>query len=196
MDDELQLSILVIDANPVRAAILEAGLVAAGYGRVMMIHSLSNLVTRIKLLAPDVILIDLENPDRDTLENMYQVTREIRRPIAVFVDQSDRGMVRKAIEAGVSAYVVDGLTKERVQPIVETAISRFQAFDRLRQERDAARNALEERKIIERAKGLFMEKRGLSEQEAYHAMRKAAMRDNRKLVDVALGLITALQMDL
>lgn len=196
VEDLQDIKILVMDANPQRAAILEQGLVEAGYGRVMSIHSLSNLASRIALLQPDVLLIDLGNPDRDTLEGLYRVTREVRRPIAVFVDHSDRAMIEQAIEAGVSTYVVDGLRKERVRPIVEMAISRFNAFEKLRRERDDALSALEDRKVIEKAKGLLMKQRGLSEEQAYHAMRKAAMRENRKLAEIARVLITAFQLDI
>ncbi|MEG3640991.1 ANTAR domain-containing response regulator [Magnetococcus sp. PR-3] len=196
MSDDCPINILVIDEDPDRAAILEQGLVEGDYARVMLIHNLTNLEGRIAALEPDVILINLENPDRDTLENMYQVSRSVARPIAMFVDQYEPGRMEEAIEAGVSAYVVDGLKKERVGPIVEMAISRFRMFDRLRKERDDARNALQERKRIERAKGLLMERKGISEEQAYHAMRKAAMQENRKLVEIADSLITALQMDI
>ncbi|MBF0309498.1 MAG: ANTAR domain-containing protein [Magnetococcales bacterium] len=195
-DESRDIAILVIDANPERAAILEQGLVEAGYGRVMLIRSLANLGHRIRLLDPEVILIDLENPDRDTLESVCQLSREVCRPIALFVDRSDRTMMTQAIEAGVSSYVVDGLRKERVQPIVELAISRFRAYGKLRRERDEAVAALADRKLIDRAKGLLMKQRGLSEEEAYHAMRKAAMRENRKLVEIARVLIAAFQLDL
>ena len=190
------LNILVIDANPDRAAILEQGLVEAGYARVMTIHSMTNLTERVQALAPDVVIIDLANPDRDTLENMFQVTRAVRRPIVLFVDQSDNTAIAAAIEAGVSAYVVDGLRKDRVRPIVEIAISRFAAFDRMRRERDAAVTQLAERKMIEKAKGLLMEKRQMSENEAYTALRQAAMRQNRRMVDIAGSVIIAFEMEL
>ncbi|KAF0118327.1 MAG: response regulator NasT [Rhodospirillaceae bacterium] len=190
------LNILVIDANPDRAAILEQGLVEAGYARVMTIHSMTNLTERVQALAPDVVIIDLANPDRDTLENMFQVTRAVRRPIVLFVDQSDNTTIAAAIEAGVSAYVVDGLRKDRVRPIVEIAISRFAAFDRMRRERDAAVTQLAERKVIEKAKGLLMEKRQMSENEAYTALRQAAMRQNRRMVDIAGSVIIAFEMEL
>ncbi|WP_130471223.1 ANTAR domain-containing response regulator [Candidatus Magnetaquicoccus inordinatus] len=189
------LTILVIDTDAERAAILEQGLVEAGYPRVMTIRSFSRLASRIALLQPDLILIDLGNPDRDTLEGLYQVTQSLQRPIVVFVDQSDRNMIERAIEAGVSSYVVDGLRKERVRPIVEMAIARFNSFEKLRRQRDEAILALEDRKLIERAKGLLMKQRNLTEEQAYHAMRKAAMRENRKLAEIARILLTALQLD-
>jgi len=190
------LNILVIDDNADRAAILEQGLVEAGYARVMTIRSMANLTQRVQALAPDVVIIDLANPDRDTLESMFQVSREVRRPIAMFVDQSDSASITASIEAGVSAYVVDGLKKERVRPIVEMAVGRFAAFDKLRRERDEAVSQLAERKVIEKAKGLLMQKRGMAENDAHAALRQAAMRQNRKMVEIAQSVITAFEMEL
>lgn len=194
--DRQEIRVLVIDADPARAAILEDGLVAEGYARVMVIHSLHNLAERVALLDPDVVLIDMESPDRDTLESLYRVTPRLGRPIAVFVDRSDAPMIEAAIEAGVSAYVVDGLRRERVRPIVEVAISRFRVFERVCRERDEARLKLADRKVIEQAKGLLMARKGIGEEEAYHALRKAAMRQNRRLADIAAGVITAMQLEL
>ncbi|SNS18256.1 MULTISPECIES: ANTAR domain-containing response regulator [unclassified Azospirillum] len=190
------LSILIIDGSPDRAAVVERGLVEAGWVRVSTIGPSVNLLARIQALAPDVIIIDLENPDRDTLEQMFQVSRQVQRPIAMFVDQSDSQMIHAAIEAGVSAYVVDGLRQDRIKPIVETAVSRFNAFDRLRRERDEAQAKLQDRKLVERAKGLLMKNRGLSEEDAYTLMRRTAMKQNRKLADIAQSVITAFEMEL
>lgn len=190
------LSILIIDGSPDRAAVVERGLVEAGWVRVATIGPSVNLLARIQALAPDVIIIDLENPDRDTLEQMFQVSRLVQRPIAMFVDQSDSQMIHAAIEAGVSAYVVDGLRQDRIKPIVETAVSRFNAFDRLRRERDEAQAKLQDRKLVERAKGLLMKNRGLSEEDAYTLMRRTAMKQNRKLADIAQSVITAFEMEL
>lgn len=194
--DGRDLNILVIDENADRARVLEQGLVEAGYARVMVIHAMTNLLQRVQALAPDVVIIDLASPDRDTLESMFQMSREVRRPIAMFVDRSDSEAISAAIEAGVSAYVVDGLRKERVKPIVQMAVSRFNAFDRLRRERDEARDALAERKTIDRAKGLLMDRKGMTEQAAYAAMRQAAMRQNRRLADIAESVITAFQLEI
>ena len=193
---ESTLNILVIDENPERAAIVERGLNEAGYLRASIIHNTADLISRIDALRPDVILIDLGNPDRDTLEEMFQVSRAVRRPIAMFVDQSDSAMIREAIEAGVSAYVVDGLKEARIRPLIETAITRFQAFDQIRRERDEAQAKLADRKIIEKAKGLLMKNKGISEEEAYATMRSTAMKQNRRLIDIAHVVITAFEMDL
>jgi two-component system, response regulator / RNA-binding antiterminator len=128
------LHILVIDTSPIRASIIEAGLREAGHDRVTVLDSTLQLMRRVVEIAPDVVVIDLENPDRDALEHMFQVSRAMQRPVAMFVDRADHGSIEAAIEAGVSAYVVDGLKKERIKPIMDTAISRFKAFDRLRRE--------------------------------------------------------------
>lgn len=188
------LKILVIDETPIRRAILESGLKEAGFSDVTMLDSASHLVEHIYKLDPDVILIDLENPSRDVLEQMFQVSRAVRRPIAMFVEQSDRATIEEAIDAGVSAYIVDGLKKERVKPILEMTISRFKAFDRLRTELEETKSALKDRKVIDRAKGILMTSRGLSEEEAYVLLRKTAMGQGKRLADVAEGLVNSFEL--
>jgi response regulator NasT len=185
------LSILIIDENRIRASIIEEGLREAGHSRVAVIHDVNEVARTIAATAPDVIVIDLENPKRDTLEHFFSLSKAIQRPIAMFVDRSDSAMIEKAVEAGVSAYVVDGLKKERVKTILDMAISRFNAFARLTRELEEARSELEDRKIIEKAKGILMRTRGLSEEEAYKLLRSTAMNQNRRMVDIAQSLITA-----
>jgi response regulator NasT len=193
------LRILIIDANAVRAAILEEGLREAsaaqggGYGDLAVHHIRDDvkLLPRIAEIDPDVILIDLENPSRDTLEQMFQVSRLARRPIAMFVDKSDSATVQAAIDAGVSAYIVDGLRKERVKSILDVTISRFHAFDRLQTELSQAKFALEERKVVDQAKAILMKQRNLSEEDAYVLLRRTAMNQNRKIADLARSLVAA-----
>lgn len=185
------LRILVIDENRIRAAIIEAGLREAGHSEVTLVDDVTGIAARIAALQPDVIVIDIENPNRDMLENMFQLSRAVKRPIAMFVDRSDTASIEAAVNAGVSAYVVDGLKKERVKPILDMAISRFNAFSRMERELEEARTELESRKTVERAKGILMKSRGLSEQEAYALLRKTAMNQNRKIGDVAQSLVTA-----
>ena len=185
------LRILLVDQNVTRASILEEGLREAGYMNVTVVRDMQNLLRRIVDLDPDVICIDLENPNRDVLEQMFQVSRVVQRPVAMFVDRSDSDMIKAAVEAGVGAYVVDGLKKERVQAVLDMAITRFKAFNDLREELDRARQALGERKVVERAKGILMKERGLTEDAAYTLLRKAAMTDNRRVVDIAQAVITA-----
>jgi two-component system, response regulator / RNA-binding antiterminator len=188
------LKILLIDENPIRRAVLEAGLHEAGYLNVVRMESATGLLDQVYRIDPDVILIDLENPSRDVLEQMFQVSRIVRRPIAMFVDQSDRPTTEAAVEAGVSAYIVDGLKRERVKGILELCISRFNAVERLQDELDRTRSALEARKAIDRAKGILMKRKGLSEEDAYALLRTTAMNEKRKIADVAQSVITAAEL--
>ncbi len=183
------LHILVIDANRIRASIIEEGLRETG--RVTVLDDATGLMRRIVELDPDVIVIDLESPNRDALEHMFQVSRAAKRPVAMFVDRTDDASIEAAIDAGVSAYVVDGLKKERIKPILDTAIRRFRAFERLRDELDQARSALSERKKIDRAKGILMRTRALDEGAAYALLRSTAMQQNKRIAEIADSLITA-----
>jgi two-component system, response regulator / RNA-binding antiterminator len=192
MDQNLK--IVIVDESAIRAAILEEGLREAGYMHVVRIGETKNLLARIYALDPDVILIDLENPSRDILEQMFQMSRAVKRPVAMFVDQSDADSIRSAVDAGVSAYIVDGLKKERIKSILDLCISRFNAFSRLQSELEHARNALDERKVIDRAKGILMKAKNLSEENAYVLMRRTAMNENKKVIDIAQSIITAAEL--
>jgi len=185
------LSIVIIDENRLRASVIEVGLREAGYDNLTTINDVTGIARRIADIEPDVIFIDLENPNRDMLENMFQLSRAVQRPIAMFVDRSDQAAIEAAVDAGVSAYVVDGLKRERVKPILDMAISRFNAFSRMARELEEARSELENRKLIDRAKGILMATRSLSEAEAYALLRKTAMNQNRKISEIAESLITA-----
>jgi response regulator NasT len=187
------LKIVIVDESQVRAAILEDGLREAGFTQVERIAETNGLLARIYAIDPDVILIDLENPSRDVLEQMFQMSRVVKRPVAMFVDQSDSASIQAAVDAGVSAYIVNGLKKERVTSILDLCVSRFNAFARLQAELDRAKDALEERKIIDRAKGVLMQAKGLSEEQAYALMRWAAMNENKKIADIARSVIVKRQ---
>ena len=191
---ESSLKIVIVDKSPVRAAILEDGLREAGHVHVVRLDETSHLLARIYEIDPDVILIDLEDPSRDVLEQMFQVSRAVQRPVAMFVDQSDSASIEAAVDAGVSAYIVDGLKKERVKPILDLCISRFNAFERLQKELDHTRSALEERKAIDRAKGILMTAKNLGEPEAYALLRKTAMNQNKKIAEIAQSVITAAEL--
>jgi two-component system, response regulator / RNA-binding antiterminator len=186
--------IAIVDENPIRAAILEEGLREAGFTAVEHVGEMKNLLARIYQIDPDVILIDLENPSRDVLEQMFQVSRAVRRPIAMFVDQSDAASIQASVDAGVSAYIVDGFRKERIKSIIDLCISRFNAFAKLQDELERTKNALEERKVIDRAKGILMKHKSLSEDEAYVLMRSTAMREKKKIVEIAQSIITASEL--
>jgi len=188
------LHVLLIDDNAVRASVIEEGLREAGHEKVTVISEMRQLLRQIVDADPDVIFIDLENPNRDVLEQMFQVSRSVHRPVVMFVDQSDKAATEAAIDAGVSAYVVNGLRKERVKPILDMAISRFNAFHRLREELDRTRQALEDRKVIDKAKGILMKSRGIGEEEAYALLRKTAMNESRRVAEVARSLVTAAKL--
>ena len=185
------LNVLVIDENSIRASIIELGLREAGYQRVTVVDDMNGLARRIEEVNPDVIVIDIENPNRDMLESIFQISRAVARPIAMFVDKSDEDSIIAAVDAGVSAYIVDGLKKERVKPILEMAVTRFNAFNRLQRELADAKSALEERKIIDRAKGILMKMRGLSEDEAFALLRQTAMNEKKKMSEIAQSVVTA-----
>jgi len=191
---DVSLNIVIVDDSPVRAAILEEGLREAGYVNVVRIEGTAKLLARIYAIDPDVILIDLENPSRDVLEQMFQVSRIVKRPVAMFVDQADSASIQASVDAGVSAYIVDGLKKERIKSILDLCISRFNAFSRLQSELEQTRSALEERKVIDRAKGILMKAKNLSEEQAYALLRKTAMNENRKIAEVAQSVVTAAEM--
>jgi two-component system, response regulator / RNA-binding antiterminator len=194
MPMDASLSIVIVDENPVRAAILVEGLREAGHINVVRIEGTAKLLARIYAIDPDVILIDLENPSRDVLEQMFQVSRIVKRPVAMFVDQADSASIQASVDAGVSAYIVDGLKKERIKSILDLCISRFNAFSRLQSELEQTKSALEERKVIDRAKGILMKAKKLSEEQAYALLRKTAMNENRKIADVAQSVITAAEL--
>src|SRR5664279_3035047 len=194
MGAESSPKIVIVDESPIRAAILEEGLREAGFTGVIHISEMQSLLARIYALDPDVILIDLENPSRDVLEQMFQVSRAVRRPIAMFVDQSDAASIQASVDAGVSAYIVDGLKKERIKPILDLCISRFNAFSKLQDELDRTKSALEERKVIDRAKGILMKAKNFTEETAYAMLRKTAMNENKKIAEVAQSVITAAEL--
>src|SRR5690606_25863515 len=168
---------------------IEEGLREAGYRRVTVIHEVLAMARIIESQQPDAIIIDIENPDHDTMEHLFQLTRTVSRPIAMFVDRSDTASIEAAVEAGVSAYVVDGLKKERVKSILDMAVSRFNAFSRLQRELADAKSALEERKVIERAKGILMKRKGLSEDEAFAQLRQFAMNEKKKMAEIAQSAV-------
>ena len=194
MSAESSPKIVIVDESPIRAAILEEGLREAGLTDVVHISEMQSLLARIYALDPDIIVIDLENPSRDVLEQMFQVSRAVRRPISMFVDQSDAASIQASVDAGVSAYIVDGLKKERIKPILDLCVSRFNAFSKLQDELDRTKHALEERKVIDRAKGILMKVKGLTEEEAYVLMRSTAMREKKKIGEIAQSILTASEL--
>lgn len=190
-----KLRVAVVDADRDRAAMIVDAL-REGFPdvEVVVLDGDGALSRRLGEAAVDVVLVDLASPSRDAMESVAAASGPLDRPVAMFVDRSDAETTRAAIEAGVSAYVVDGLERRRIRPIVEMAISRFHAHARLRSELAATKAALAERKTIDRAKGLLMKARGLSEEEAYALMRRTAMEKGRKVADIARALIDAAEL--
>lgn len=185
------LSIVVVETDRDRAFMIVDGLRDAGEFDIQVISEPSGLARQIQMRDPDVVLIDIANPSRDVLEELTLASGAMDRPVAMFVDRSEDGMTAAAVEAGVSAYVVDGLQAARLKPVLDAAIARFRLFQRMRTELAETKRALEERKVIDRAKGMVMKARGIGEDEAYALLRKAAMDQNKRVAEVAQALVTA-----
>lgn len=192
----MSLRILLVDQHPGRSAIIQQALADAGYTQVERVPADRALAEGVRRFGPDIIIIDMEAPGRDTLEQMREIGRDQPKPIIMFSNNRDSDYIRQAVRAGVSAYIVDGLDKERVIPIVEVALARFREFEALRRELAETRDQLADRKIIEKAKGLLMKQHGISEDKAYNVLRKAAMDRNQKIVDIARTLIAIQELEL
>jgi two-component system, response regulator / RNA-binding antiterminator len=188
------LKVLLVDEEPGRAAILERALLDAGYVLVSRLSSADRLAEHVAISQPDIVIVDIDSPDRDCLENMAVLSRSNPKPVIMFSDEDDEDTIAGAIKAGVSAYVADGMNPERVRPIVQVAVARFREFQALKNELQKTRDQLADRKLIDKAKGLLMKHRNFSEDEAYHAMRKLAMERNQRLVDTARNVIEVFEM--
>jgi response regulator NasT len=183
--------IAIIDDSAGRAAIIEEGLHDAGLTDTVVLTDRHGLLARLEMLAPEVVLIDLENPSRDVLEEYFVMSRALARPIAMFVDQSDEEATAAAVDAGVSAYIVAGLSRNRIKPVLDLAVRRFQAFSRLQAELHEAKTALADRATIDRAKAILIRRRGLDEPAAHALLRRHAMATNRRIAEVADAILTA-----
>ncbi len=188
------LSIVLCEKDAARATMIRDSLLETGKHDIIVIDTDAGIAQRIAELNPDLVLIDVESPTRDVLEELTLASGPLDRPVAIFVDRSDSGLTQAAVEAGVSAYIVDGLRPDRLRPVMDAAIARFNVFRRMREELAATKAALEERKIIDRAKGLLMRAKGISEDEAYALLRRTAMDQKRKIADIAQALVLASEM--
>ncbi len=184
------LSVLLIDENPTRAEIVESGLRDAGYVLLARLDGTYDLAARVDALKPDVIVVSIDSPSRDAIEDLRRTTEQQPRPIAMFADHSDPATIAAGMEAGVSAYVVKGLAQDRVQPVVDVAVAHFNRYHSMREELERARLSLVERKTVDRAKGLLMEQKGIGEEAAYKILRKLAMDQNKRIGEVAQDLLT------
>jgi response regulator NasT len=182
--------VMLIDEDRTRSAVLKRALLDAGYEVVARVDAGDDVLKRVTEVKPDVIIVDMEAPDRDILENVRAISHHQPKPIVMFAESSDSDMIKAAVGAGVSAYVIDGLSDKRVKPIIEVAIARFREFHALRTELARAKQDLAERKIVAKAKGILMKHKGLSEDQAYVALRKMAMDRNQRLGEVAQSVIT------
>lgn len=185
-----KLNVTIVDDDSGRSIILERALKDAGYAVLAILSSKDNLLIHIEKEQPDMIIVDLDSPSRDSLESMRIVTQHNPKPIVMFTNDTDDSMISEAINAGVSAYVVDGFNEKRIKPIMDVAIARFREFQALRNELKKTRNTLEERKIMDKAKGIIMEQRNCNEEEAYKILRKLSMENNKRIVEVAEQIIS------
>ena len=185
------LSIIVVEADRDRALQIVDSLRLAGDFDIQVIAEPTSLARQIQARQPDVVLIDIENPSRDILEELALASGPMDRPVAMFVDLTEEGLSTAAIEAGISAYVVDGMKPDRLKPVLDAASARFRMCQRMRTELAETKKALEERKVIDRAKGMIMKARGVGEDEAYALLRRTAMDQNKRMADVAQALVTA-----
>ena len=190
----MSLRVIVVDDNRERARSVKEALEANGFTIVAIFSSGAPLLAEVGKLGADVIIVDIDSPDRDTLEDMRRVTVEHRRPVVMFAEDGKPETIRAAIDAGVAAYVVSGLQPERVRPVIDVAIARFTQFQELRAQLDKARSSLAERKLIEKAKGELMKRRRVDEETAYGLMRKMAMDQKLRLIDIANRIIEAAEL--
>tara|TARA_R100001143_G_scaffold62799_1_gene67128 strand:- start:578 stop:1168 length:591 start_codon:yes stop_codon:yes gene_type:complete len=183
---------MLVDDTPARAAMLEQALTDCGFEVVCRMASAQGLMKQVAEHQPDVVIVDIESPDRDMLEHMTVLNQHLPKPVIMFAEQGDSNTIDRAIRAGVSAYVVDGLNPDRVRSIVDVAVARFREFQALRNELQQTRTRLADRQVIDKAKALLIQHRQMDEDEAYHAMRKLAMDRSQKLVDVANDIVSVL----
>ncbi|EIJ42281.1 response regulator with putative antiterminator output domain [Beggiatoa alba B18LD] len=185
----MKLRVVLIDEDRGRIALLKQALDDAGYEVVATLETGVELLAQLEKTPADMIIIDLESPDRDTLEYVSSLNREQPKPVVMFAEDGNSDMIHAAIKAGVSAYVVDGLSEKRVKSVLEVAIARFREYQAMRKELEDTKSKLAERKSIEKAKGILMQHKGLDEDSAYRALRKMAMDRNIRLAEVAEDII-------
>ena len=183
--------IAIVDESATRATIIEEGLAQVPDCEIFVLTERRGLLARIDEIGPDIVLIDLGNPSRDVLEEYFAVSRVLARPIAMFVEESDDDMIAASIDAGVSAYVVDGLAAHRIRPLLDLAVRRFNAFARLQSDLAEAKGKLAERDAIDKAKRILMQSKGVTEPEAYAELRRKAMSSSRRIADIAEAVVTA-----
>lgn len=188
------LRVLVIDDDAQRAQLVEEGLADDAVVHLANHVHGQALLDVIKRVRPDVIIVDCNSPDRDTLESLRSVARSNPKPIVMFVEEEGGDRLHDAIDAGVSAYVIDGLQPKRVRPLIDVAIARFKVVDGLRSELQRTKDDLAARKVIEKAKGLLMDKQNLTEAEAFAMLRDLSQQQGLPMKKVAENMIAILDM--
>ncbi len=188
------LRVMIVDNDLKRTTPLKQSLLDSGYEVIAHLQDTVNLHTACSELQPDIVIIDTNSPSRDTLENICVVTMHDPRPIVMFAHDGDKAKIKSATQAGVCAYVVGDIPNERLTPVIDAAVARFEEFKSLRSELQQAKTKLEERKVTEQAKGLLMKQRNLDEDEAYNLLRSMAMKKNMKLADLSSQLIEAAKL--
>lgn len=188
------LRVMIIDNDLKRIKPLKQSLIDNGFDVIAHIEDDVHLQTKCCELQPDIVIVDTESPSRDVLDNVCMITKNNAKPVVMFSQDGDKAVVKAATKAGVSAYVVGTISSERLTPVIEAAIARFEEMNHLREELQQANLKLDERKVVERAKGILMRQRNLDEDEAYRMLRSMAMQRNMKLADLSHQLIDAAKM--
>lgn len=188
------LNVLLVSEAPDTTEALQALLNESGYQVKSHITVEDDVIEEVNRCQPDIVVVKTEETSQFFMNQLYNLNQENPKPIVIFTDKSESGLIEGAIKAGVSAYVVDGLSSERVKPVLEIARARFEQEQSLRDELSKTKSQLEERKTIERAKGIIMKSRNMSENEAYKALRKLAMNRNQRLIDVASDVISVSEL--
>ncbi|TBR41819.1 ANTAR domain-containing protein [Marinomonas agarivorans] len=189
-----ELTVMLVDNEAARAAIVEQAMRDNGYRVIRRLETTKHLTQEVAQSQPDIVIIDIESPDRDMLENMSRLSKDNPRPIVMFAEEDDSSHIEAAIRAGVSAYIVDGMQSSRVKPILQVAVARFREFQALRSELNTVKSQLEERKTIEKAKGLIMKHQHCDEAAAYTALRKLAMDRSQRIIEVATSVISVMEL--
>ena len=186
--------VMLVDGNAERSDSLKDELGATAGTEVICVDSSKDLMKQVRELSPDVIIIEMASPDRDTLESLRTVNRETPKPVVFFAEHSDHETTQSAINAGVSAYIVDGLSTSRLNSIMDVAIANFKAFQKLKIELEDTKLRLQDRKDVDKAKGILMQHRNLNEEEAYQLLRKMAMDRNMKIGDASRNFVAAMSL--
>lgn len=189
-----QLNIMLVDELPERSMAMEKLLTNLGHKIIARASAGEDLTILVNRYLPDIVIVDMDSPDRDMLEQMQSIKSDHPRPVVMFTNDEDSETINKAVKAGVTAYIVDGLQPQRVMPILDTAIARFNEYQSIRNELEKTKNTLEERKLVAQAKAIVMKQSNYDEATAHKSMQKIAMSRNMKLVDLAKSIIAAAEL--